>query len=223
MLLGKPVALGQTWQSGLGVGALTYIWGEHSPPFVGGCGNTHLQCITYLVPYTDLGSWRYVSRWYVTFNVALVLLCGETSLSLSIIFVFSGLIYGPLLEKFGFRKVCITSSILAATGYVASSFVHDVRWLYLTHGLMGGRTQHTLYVNTCSLGQNGRHPADDIFKRIFMNETFFILIRISLKFVLKDPIDYKSGLAHVMAWRRTGDKPLPEPMLTHFPGAYMRY
>ena len=33
-------------------------------------------------------------------------------------------------------------------------------------------------------GQNGRHLADDIFKSIFMNEIFCILIRISLKFVL---------------------------------------
>ena len=40
-------------------------------------------------------------------------------------------------------------------------------------------------------GQNGRHFADDIFKFIFMNEKFclFFLIRNSLKFVPKGPID----------------------------------
>ena len=32
-------------------------------------------------------------------------------------------------------------------------------------------------------GQNRRHFADDIFKCIFLNETFCVLIRISLKFV----------------------------------------
>ena len=37
------------------------------------------------------------------------------------------------------------------------------------------------------------------------------------------PIDNKSVLVQVMAWRRTGDKPLPEPMLDEFTDAYMRH
>ena len=62
-------------------------------------------------------------------------------------------------------------------------------------------------------GQNGRHFADDIFKCIFMNEKFCILIRISLKFVPKGPIDCKLALVQEMAWHRIGDKPLSEPKL----------
>ena len=50
---------------------------------------------------------------------------------------------------------------------------------------------------------------DDIFKSIF-NESVWITITISLKFVPKGPIDYKSALVQVMAWHRTGEKPLPE-------------
>ena len=65
--------------------------------------------------------------------------------------------------------------------------------------------------------------ADDIFKCIFLNDNDRISIKISLKFVPKGPIDNKSALAQVMAWRRTGDKPLPEPMLTQFTDAYMRH
>ena len=65
--------------------------------------------------------------------------------------------------------------------------------------------------------------ADDIFKCIFMNEKLRILIRISLKFVPKGPIDNKSALVQVMAWRRTGDKPLREPMFDEFNDAYMRH
>ena len=38
-------------------------------------------------------------------------------------------------------------------------------------------------------GQNGRHFADVIFRCIFMNEKFCILIKISQKFVPKGPID----------------------------------
>ena len=46
-------------------------------------------------------------------------------------------------------------------------------------------------------------------------------MKISLKFVPNGPIDNKSALFQVMAWRRTGTKPLPEPMLTQFSYAYM--
>ena len=50
-------------------------------------------------------------------------------------------------------------------------------------------------------------------KCIFMNEKFCITIPTSRKFVSKDPIDNKSALTQVMAWRRPGDKPLSEPMM----------
>ena len=58
--------------------------------------------------------------------------------------------------------------------------------------------------------------ADDIFKSIFLNENDRILIQISQKFVPRDPIDNKPALVQVMAWCRTGIKPLPEAMLTQF-------
>ena len=55
-----------------------------------------------------------------------------------------------------------------------------------------------------------------------MNEKFYISILISLKFVLKGPIDNKSAVVQIMACRLTGDKPLSEPMLTHLTDAYKR-
>ena len=63
--------------------------------------------------------------------------------------------------------------------------------------------------------------AEDIFNCIFLNENDTILIQISLKYVPMSPIDNKSALVQVMAWRRTGDKPLPEPMMTQITDAYM--
>ena len=63
---------------------------------------------------------------------------------------------------------------------------------------------------------------DDIFKFIF-NEGVWISITISLKFVPKGQIDYKSALVQVMPWHRTGEKPLPESMLTKFTDAYIRH
>ena len=65
--------------------------------------------------------------------------------------------------------------------------------------------------------------ADDIFMCIFMNGKFCILIRISPKFVPKVQIYNMPALVQVMAWRRTSNKPLSEPMLTQFIDAYMRH
>ena len=63
--------------------------------------------------------------------------------------------------------------------------------------------------------------ADDLFKCIFLNENDRIQIQISLKCVARCPVDNKPALVQVMAWRRIGDKPLLELMMTQFTGAYM--
>ena len=72
-----------------------------------------------------------------------------------------------------------------------------------------------LTLNTLRPRQNGRHFADDIFKRIFLNENILIPIEISLKFVPKGPINNIPALVQIMAWRRPGDKPLSEPMMVN--------
>ena len=74
-------------------------------------------------------------------------------------------------------------------------------------------------LNSSPPGKNGRHFVVDIFKRIFLNRN----VRVSRKFVPLGPIDHKSALVQVMARCQTGDKPLPEPMLTQFTDAYMRH
>ena len=65
--------------------------------------------------------------------------------------------------------------------------------------------------------QNGRHFPDDISKCIFLNENVWISINISLKFVLRGPINHIPTSVQVMAWRRPGDKPLSEPMMVRLP------
>ena len=67
--------------------------------------------------------------------------------------------------------------------------------------------------NTLRPRQNGRHFADDTFKRIFLNENIRILMKISLKFIPKGPIDNIPALVQIMTWRRPGDKTLSEPMM----------
>ena len=55
---------------------------------------------------------------------------------------------------------------------------------------------------------------DDIFKCNFLNENVWFPIKISPKCVPKCPINNIPALVQIMAWRRTGDKPLSEPMMT---------
>ena len=79
-------------------------------------------------------------------------------------------------------------------------------WLFISAG-----------VNTLRPRQNGRHFADDIFKLIFLNENVWISIEISLKFVPQGPINNIPALFQIMAWRRSGDKPLSGPMMVRLP------
>ena len=44
------------------------------------------------------------------------------------------------------------------------------------------------------LDKNGRRFADDIYRCIFVNETFCILIEVSLEFIHKGPIDNNPAL-----------------------------
>ena len=73
---------------------------------------------------------------------------------------------------------------------------------------------YDLSLNSSPSGQNIRHFTDNSFK--CMNEKCSILIQISLKFVPKGSIDNKLVWIQVMAWHRTGEKPLSEPTLTVF-------
>ena len=52
-----------------------------------------------------------------------------------------------------------------------------------------------------------------LLKCIFLNENVWIPIKISLKFVPMGPINNIPALVQKMAWRRSGDKPLSEPMM----------
>ena len=59
---------------------------------------------------------------------------------------------------------------------------------------------------------------DDIFKAIFVNDNVWISIKIPWKNI---PMGSKSStLVRKMAWRRSGDKPLPEPMMAYSTEAY---
>ena len=80
--------------------------------------------------------------------------------------------------------------------------LHSISWLLMAWQL-----------NTLRPRQYGRHFPDDIFKRICLNENISISPKISLKFVPKVQFNNIPALLQIMAWRRTGDKPLSESMM----------
>ena len=73
-----------------------------------------------------------------------------------------------------------------------------------------------LYLTHLSLDKMAAILADDNFKCIFSIENDRIIIQISQKLVPMSLIGNKPALVQVMAWCWTGNKPLPEPMLTQF-------
>ena len=61
---------------------------------------------------------------------------------------------------------------------------------------------HKRDIKTLRPRQNGHHFADDTFKYSLLNENVIISTKISLKFVLKGPINNIPALVQIMARRR---------------------
>ena len=74
--------------------------------------------------------------------------------------------------------------------------------------------------NTLGSRQKCRHFTDGIGKHI-LHENAWISIQISLKCIHRGLINDMAALVQTMAWRKTGDKLLSEPMVTLFTDAYM--
>ena len=94
-------------------------------------------------------------------------------------------------------------------------------WIHVL--VTGSASGHHDMETLSTLLAPGQMAENDIFRCIFVNEKFSILIKISLKIVPKGPIDNIQALVQIMAWRQIGDKPLFESVLTWFTDAYMRH
>ena len=93
-------------------------------------------------------------------------------------------------------------------------YLNENVWISLTISL---KSVLKAPINTLRPRQNEHHFADDIFKCIFLNENVWIPVKISLKYVHKGPVNNIPALVQIMAWRRSGDKPLSEPMMAGLP------
>ena len=111
-------------------------------------------------------------------------------------------VYGQHGKAILFLK---SASLISLDEMQRSSMYKHIEWMIAVLG-----RQNT--VTTLRPRQNGRH-FPDIFKWIFLNENAWMSIEISLKFVPKGPINKLPALVQIMAWRRSGDKPLSEPMM----------
>ena len=111
-----------------------------------------------------------------------------------------------------FKRIILKSIIWNSS--VGTCWEVAVKWMprNLSTG-SGNAVTRPQCVNTLRPIPNGRHFADDIFKCIFLNENVWIPFQISLKFVPKVRINNIPALVRIMAWRRSGDKPLSEPMM----------
>ena len=89
--------------------------------------------------------------------------------------------------------------------------------MWIFHSLLAQPyLQANAVLNTLRLRQNGRHFPDNIFKCIFLNENIQILIKISVEFVPKDPINNIASLVQIMAWHQPSNKPLSEQMIVYW-------
>ena len=84
-------------------------------------------------------------------------------------------------------------------------------------------TYHTEALTHLPLDKMAAILAGYNFKCTSLNDDDRIPIRISLRCVFRSAIDNNSALVQVMAWHRTGAKPLSESMLAQFTDAYMRH
>ena len=66
------------------------------------------------------------------------------------------------------------------------------------------------FANTLRPRQNGRHFRDNIFKCIFLNENVLYSNKIHWSLFLRVQL---TMLLQIMAWHRSGDKPLSERMM----------
>lgn len=61
---------------------------------------------------------------------------------------FTGILSGPLIKRFGWRKVTIFGSILSAIGFGTSSLAPNIYMLYFTYGVLTGIGNGLMYVTS---------------------------------------------------------------------------
>ena len=53
--------------------------------------------------------------------------------------LFTGLLIGSFVKKFGSKSVSLFGSLMTTIGFFLSSFLFSVQYLYIVYGIIGGR------------------------------------------------------------------------------------
>ena len=130
----------------------------------------------------------------------------------SLVYLFSA---RPMITQF-IDAIWVNQMINFQTHFTFWYFVRNTSWqlsLLIIHVIQLWLIQKMGKFNSSRPRQHGRNFPDDIFRCIFLNENIWIAIDISLIFVAKGPIDNIPALVQIMAWHRSGNKSLSEPMM----------
>ena len=112
------------------------------------------------------------------------------------------------------------SITMSCTPVVCGQCVHQITGLVndsvvITHTYIS--KGFPLYINNnINLNQTLNKMTEVFWKKHFLKTNMIVFDSISLMFVLGHPIDNKWSLKQRMAWRRTGYRPLHEPVMTQF-------
>ena len=124
-------------------------------------------------------------------------------------------IYGPMDPPYqvslDHRALHIRRPEPVAHVNIIKNSIDEISWKHLCVELENNF--HDSLAVKFSYAQNGCNFADDIFKCILMNEKFSIFNGLPLNFEPKGPINNIPTLVQIMAWWRSGNKPLSEPMM----------
>ena len=121
-----------------------------------------------------------------------------------------GFFYRQQAYQASSHEVCY--SILNGLASLSLPYRQQQQWLVWTIWTSLSAVREKA-VNTLRPRQNGRLFPDNVFKCIFLDESVWFAIKISLQFVFKVWINNIPALVQIMAWCQPGDKPLSEPML----------
>ena len=111
-----------------------------------------------------------------------------------------------------FHRVWSNGLTRLQTLIVMSSCIHG---LTLWESLWVTEDGDIVLANILRPRQNGQQSAVDSFNCIFLTENCCVLVKISLIFVPKGPVDNNLALVQIMAWLQTDDQPLSEPIISY--------
>ena len=164
----------------------------------------------------------------ITFILEYILLDIFLSFHLWFLFLFAGLKISTCLTAWGKKNCLLGKWILAKPSSKPHIICFENKYFCKLGKLKFCILSALVYEWIIMVTHWGRDKmaatlADNTFKCISLNEKFWILHKFSQEYVTWGLIDSMAAWVQVMAWCRTGDKSLSEPMLVCGAGTCMHH